>query len=127
MHAPVFLVGSRRGKEKHDVTFNQIKQLFAFETQGKYCAEILFSVNESTKFNFCWMGKTSDDAGEDVYWFGLTPDGKYAFDYPTFEEFSTVKVFDGKSLFEMWDDITVLEINGCDPIEMLTMYLSKRD
>ena len=29
------------------ITFSQIKQLFAFETQGKYCFEVLFSVGES--------------------------------------------------------------------------------
>ena len=109
------------------ITFDQIKQLFEFDTEKKFCTEIAFSVNSNDKFKFCWMGKTSDDAGEDVYWFGLTPDGKYAFDYPKFEEFCSAKVFDGKSLFEIWYDITVLEINGCDPIEMLTMYLSKRN
>ena len=64
------------------ITFNQIKQLFAFETQGKYCVEILFSVNEITRFDSCWMGKMPDKVtAKDVYWFGLTSDGKNAFDY----------------------------------------------
>ena len=45
------------------------------------------------------MGKLPDKKnGRDVYWFGLTSDGKNAFDYATFEDFSTAKVFDGKSL-----------------------------
>ena len=108
------------------ITFNQIKQLFAFETQGKYCVEILFSVNGITRFDSCWMGKMPDKVtAKDVYWFGLTTDGKNAFDYPTFEEFSNAKVFDGKSLVEIWDTVTVEEIDGCDPTERLRHYIGE--
>ena len=57
------------------------------------------------------------------FWFGLTPDGDNAYDYPTFEEFSFAKIFDGKSLMEIWDNIVIEEINGCDPMEMVEMYL----
>ena len=60
---------------------------------------------------------------KDVFWFGLTPDGDNAYDYPTFEEFSFAKIFDGKSLMEIWDNIVIEEINGCDPMEMVEMYL----
>jgi hypothetical protein len=110
------------------ITFAQIKQLFAFETQGKYCVEILFSVHESKKFDCCWMGKLHDKKiGHDVYWFGLTSDGKNAFDYPTFEEFSNAKVFDGKSLIEIWDTVTVEEIDGCHPTERLRDYIGENN
>ena len=110
------------------ITFAQIKQLFAFETKGKYCVEILFSVSESKKFDCCWMGKLHDKKiGRDVYWFGLTADGKNAFDYPTFEEFSSAKVFDGKSLSEIWDTVTVEEINGCEPMERLENYIGENE
>ena len=37
--------------------------------------------------------------------------------HPTFEELSSAKVFGGKSLFELWDDMRVIEINACDPEE----------
>ena len=108
------------------ITFAQIKQLFAFETQGKYCVEILFSVHESKKFHCCWMGKLHrKKIGHDVYWFGLTSDGKNAFDYPTFEEFSRAKVFDGKSLIDIWHTVTVEEIDGCDPTERLRHYIGE--
>ena len=60
---------------------------------------------------------------EDLFWFGLTLDGQNAYDYPTFEEFSSAKIFDGKSLIEIWDNITIIDINGCDPDEMIEMYL----
>ena len=32
-------------------------------------------------------------------------------------------IFDGKSLIEIWDNITIIDINGCDPDEMIKMYL----
>ena len=90
--------------------------MFAFETQGKYCLEIEFSVNGSDKFDNCWMGKLFDKkTKKDVYWFGLTADGSNAFDYPTFEEFASAKVFDGKSLAQIWEEVTVLTVDGCDP------------
>ena len=108
------------------ITFERIKKLFAFETQGKYCVEILFSVKESKKYDCCWMGKLPDKKnGRDVYWFGLTSDGKNAFDYATFEDFSTAKVFDGKSLIEIWDAVIVEEIDGCEPLERLENYIGE--
>ena len=63
---------------------------------------------------------------KDVFWYGLTPDGKNAYDYLTFEEFSSANVFDGKSLLEIWDNIVIEEINGCDPMEMVDIYLSRK-
>ena len=98
------------------ITFDQIKKLFAFNTQGKQCIEIEFSVKGSDKFDNCWMGKFFDrKTKKDVYWFGLTADGSNAFDYPTFEEFASAKVFDGASLSQIWEEVTVLTVDGCDP------------
>lgn len=115
-----------KSEENTMINFAQIKQLFALETEGKYCVEILFSVRESKKFESCWMGKLYDKKiGRDVYWFGLTADGKNAFDYATFEELSNAEVFDGRSLFEIWDTVTVKEIDGCDPAERLSNYIGE--
>ncbi len=106
------------------ITFDQIAQAFTFETRRKYCIEILFSLNGSEKYNYCWMGKTFDKKTKsDLYWFGLTADGKNAFDYSTFEEFSSADVFDGKSLSDIWNKVTVLEIDGCDPMEHIGFYI----
>lgn len=107
------------------ITFDQIKRLFAFDAK-KTCVEILFCVNGYEKFNNCWMGKYFDKKTKSwVYWFGLTEDGKNAFDYPTFEEFSSAKVFIGKSFCEIWDAVTVLEIDGCDPMERIMFYIGE--
>ncbi len=108
------------------IIFDQIKQLMMNKTQGQYCVEILFSIKGSKKYNRCWMGEMPDrETGDDIYWFGLTADGKNAFDYPTFEEFSNAKVFDGKSLVEIWDTVTVEEIDGCEPMERLGDYIGE--
>ena len=107
------------------MTFDEFQKMMSFDTNGKFCIEILFSVKESEKFNQCWMGKMPDqETKNDIYWFGLTPDGTYAFDYSTFEEFASVGVFDGKSLFQIWDVVVIKEIDGCDPKERLDIYLS---
>lgn len=109
------------------MTFELFQKLMSFETKGRLCIEISFAVKGSNKFDYCWMGKLPDEkTKKDIFWYGLTPDGKNAFDYPTFEEFSSADVFDGKSLLEIWDSIKIEEINGCDPMEMAEMYLSKR-
>lgn len=106
------------------MTFELFKKMMSFETKGRICIEILFVVKGSDKFNSCWMGKLPDQATKkDKFWYGLTPDGKNAYDYPTFEEFSSANVFDGKSLLEIWDNIIIESINSCNPMEMIESYL----
>lgn len=101
-------------------TLAQLKQIME-----KYPLEITFKVCGSETFDDCRMGNHLDKStGLNEYWYGLTRDGKNAFEYPTFEEFSSAEVFDGKTLAEIWDDVTLLEINGCDPTEMIEIYLS---
>ena len=107
------------------MTFELFQKLMSFDTKGRSCIEIHFFVNGNGKFDYSWMGKMPDrKTKKDVFWYGLTPDGKNAYDYPTFDEFSSANVFDGKSLLEIWDNIVIEEINGCDPMEMVDMYLS---
>ena len=107
------------------MTSELFKNIMSFDTKDNLCIEIFFKVQGSDKFNSCWMGKLpSKETQKDVFWFGLTPDGKNAYAYSTFEEFSSAEVFDGKSLIEIWDNITIVDINGCDPAEMIEMYLS---
>lgn len=72
------------------------------------------------------MGKLQNqETKEDVYWFGLTPDGKNAYDYKTFEEMKSVKFFDGKNLEEIWEKIQVLSIDGCNPYDEILQNLLK--
>ena len=108
------------------ITFDQFKQLMSFETEGRYCIEIAFSVKDRGKFSSCWMGKTPEEESKaDSYWFGLTEDGNNAFEYRTFEEFVSAKVFDGSSLFEIWNEVIISAIDGCDPEEQILHYIGK--
>ncbi len=95
------------------ITFQEICQVFSIDLKRKYCIEIQFSVLGSEKFISCWMGKMPDrKTKQDIYWFGLTDDGQNAYDYSTFEEMSEAKVFDGKSLKDIWVQIVLLSIDG---------------
>lgn len=108
------------------IPFNQFKQIMAYDLKQKYCIEIEFSVNGSGKFQCCWMGKMPNKKTKAaVYWFGLTLDGMNAYDYPTFEEFSSAKIFDGKSLFDIWNNVNILSIDGCDPSERISVYIGE--
>ena len=109
------------------MTFELFQKLMSFDTKGRFCIEIQFFVKGNEKFADSWMGKMPDrKTKQDVFWYGLTPDGKNAYDYPTFDEFSSANVFDGKSLLEIWDNIVIEEINGCDPMAMVEMYLFEK-
>lgn len=104
--------------------FANIIQLFQSDLQNKSCIEILFEVINSSRFTHCWMGKLPDkETGRDVYWLGLTRDGQGAYDYVSFAEMSEAKVFDGKSLKEIWNDVVLLQIDGCDPEERIMNYI----
>ncbi len=110
------------------ISFDQFRNMMAFDLQNKYCIEIEFSVKGSERFLECGMGKMPDkETGQDIFWFGLGEDGKSGGEYSTFEEFSVAKVFDEKSLVEIWDTVTVLEIDGCDPMERMLDYIEKNE
>ena len=104
------------------LTFEQFKKMMAFDTKGKYCIEVNFALRGSEPFSDCWLGKTPQYAG-DSYWFGLTSDGKHAYDYRTFDEMAAADVFDGKNLQEIWDDMELLSIDGLDPEDRASSYI----
>lgn len=97
------------------ITLSDIKNLWDMNVAG----EIGFCVSGSEEFDNCWMGK--DNSG--VYWFGLTPDSKNEYDFSSFDELINAKVFDGKSLSDVWRGVDVLEIDGCDAEEMAKLRL----
>jgi hypothetical protein len=106
-------------------SFENFAKIFAFDTKGKYCIEIEFSVKGHPKYRSCWMGKLPDEKNKEkeVYWYGLLPDGSEAHSYDNFQDFSSAPVFDGRSLKEIWNKVELLSIDGCDPEERLAVYL----
>lgn len=107
------------------ISFDNIVKLFSFDLKGKCCIEIEFSVNGSTKYQSCWMGKMpcEENPKKESYWYGLVPDGSEAYDYDNFRDFSSASIFDGKSLKEIWGAVDLLSIDGCDPTDRLQAYL----
>lgn len=107
------------------ISYSDIVKLFSFNLEGKNCIEIAFSLKSYPQYQSCWMGKMSDgtDKGKDSYWYGLVPDGSEGYDYDNFKDFSSAPIFDGKSLEQLWSDIEILHIDGCDPEERLKAYI----
>ena len=110
------------------ISFKDITKLFSFDLEGKWCIEIEFSVKGYPKYQSCWMGKTpnKENPEKELYWYGLVPDCSESHDYDNFQVFSSAPVFDGKSLKKVWNRITILSIDGCDPEERISAYLQDR-
>lgn len=84
-------------------------------SDGKNFFENSFYVENSDKYCDCWMGFNQDFS--EPYWFGLTPDGKNSYDFKCAEEMLNAKVFDGRSMKDIWDKIYFISINcisACD-------------
>lgn len=79
-------------------------------SERKNFFEISFYVENSDKFCDCWMGFNKDFS--EPYWYGLTSDGKNGYDFKTAEEMFNAKVFDGRSIKDLWHDIYFTSING---------------
>ncbi len=104
------------------ITFAEITKLFTMNSEDDFCIEINFCVSNEEKYKNCWMGKTKKDKRE-IFWFGLKVDGSEAYDFESFDIFSSAQVFNGKSLKEIWSDIELLSIDGCEPEEIIQEYL----
>ncbi len=111
------------------ITYDDLKKLFSFDTEQKYCFEIDFCVLNDPVYNHSWMGKMPNEKKkeQDLYWFGLVADGSQAYDYDSFEKMCLAPVFNGKCLKELLHEIDIFSINGCDPGEMIHLYLSSMD
>lgn len=105
------------------ISFIDISKLFSVDLEGRFCIEIEFSVKDVSKYQSCWMGKSPDEINNEKYWFGLVPDGSEAYSYKSFKEFASAPVFDGKTLKEIWDNVELWSLDGCDPEERIRVYI----
>ena len=87
--------------------------------------EIEFDVDGSDIYYSSWMGKLIDrKTNREVYWFGLVKGGEQSYDYEIFEDFINDKVFYGeKSLREIWNLISIINLDGASLEEMLDKYI----
>ncbi len=85
--------------------------------KGQYMYENNFYIDGIDKYDDCWIG--FNDQFEEPYWFGITPDGNNAYEYNTADEILNAKVFDGKSMYELWDKVYFYSLNGVDALEWI--------
>jgi len=109
------------------ITFLEFERVMSCDLRKKKepCIEICFDVEDSVNYRDSWMGKMIDkDTGDDVYWFGLVPDGTQAYNFALFDEFANAKVFYAqKSLKEIWSSIFILSLDGGTISETLAYFL----
>ena len=107
------------------ISFEDLTKVFAVSVGKTACIEVEFHLSNSDKYCQCWMGKLYDkEIEKETYWFGLTEDGMNAYEYTSFEEMSQATVFDGESLKDVWNDVEIISIDGCEPVERVEYYLS---
>ena len=97
------------------IAFSDFERLVSIDLskKGDPCIEIYFRVDGNIAYQECWMGKIlQESATKSSFWFGLTPDGSQAYDYDSFEELVSAKVFSSKSLKEIWDSVSILMFGG---------------
>ncbi len=109
------------------ISFEDFKKIMSYDiTKKQSCIEIEFCVDNCETYQTSWLGKMIDkETNKVVYWFGLTEDGLQAYDYDSFDKFSNAKVFNGKSLNEIWNTVSMISIDACDIEGRLQFYLGK--
>ena len=109
------------------LTFNEFQHIMAYNTSAnETCIEIEFSIDNHTEYSAANLGKTVDiKTNEIIYWFGLTEDGSQAYEFDTFEKFSSAKIFQGESIRDIWDLVSFYSIDACEVEERLPFYFSK--
>lgn len=81
--------------------------------------ETNFYIEDDPVYDCCWLGRLD---GEKPYWYGLVHDGTQAYEYATAQELVDSKVFNGRSLREIWSKVRFYSIGSIDPDTWLSRY-----
>jgi len=77
------------------------------------CLEVWFCVDNYPDYQDCWLGKMIErETNLPIYWYGLVEDGSQAYDFLTIDEFLSAKAFQGKSIKDIWDLVSLYSFNG---------------
>lgn len=89
------------------------------------CIEMNFCIDKDTEYKDCWLGKMIDnkESGEELYWYGLVADGSQTYEYDSLEDILNAKVFHGKSLYDVIEDIIWFSLDGSNIEDMLPYYI----
>lgn len=106
-----------------------IKILERDVVRNNTCVEMNFDIDNDDDYSDCWLGKMPDreNHGKESYWFGLAKMDLKAYDYDNLHDFLNAKVFNGKSLREIINNVTWHSFDGCDIEERLPCYLGETD
>ena len=95
------------------------------ELKTEPCIEVEFRVDNDAKYQNACLGKMIDSGTQkELYWYGLTSDGMEAYDYYSIEHFINAKVFNGKSIKEIWELISIISVDASDVKEQILFYKS---
>ena len=98
---------------KNGLTFETFSKIMTCDIIGKQCIEAWFCVNGFERYHSSWLGKLIDkDTQKPVYWFGLEEDGSEAYEFETFEELVSAKVFLNKNIREIWNLLSFFSIES---------------
>ena len=111
------------------ITFNDFQRIMAYDVRkDERRIEVEFYVDDCTEYNDANLGKcVNKDTNGVSYWFGLTEDGLQAYDFNSFEEFVSAKVFKGKSLKDIWNSVSLHTLDACDVEEILPFYFDEKN
>jgi len=113
------------------ITFLEFERLMSYDLNKKSdpCIEIQFDVDGYVDYQDSWMGKMIDkDTKKELYWFGIPGiplEMLKSHDSNSFETFANAKVFDNKSLKEIWNSVSLISIDATNVEEALTFYLEQ--
>lgn len=110
------------------IEFNDLITILKSDVlKNNSCIEMNFRVKNDTEYKNCWVGKMPDDNkfGKEVYWFGLVEDGSQGYEYDTLDDLIQAKVFNGKSLSEIFNKITWNTLDGSGFEERLSDYINE--
>ena len=107
------------------ISFNDFEKAMSYDVvNNNACIEVEFSIEDAEEYTSCWLGKMPDpETSKEIYWFGLVEDGSQAYDFDTFEQFASAKVFRTNCLKELWPLVFIYSIDGCDVEERLPYLL----
>ena len=96
----------------HKILFDDfIKEL----SKDWTCLEVCFYVDNHPDYQDCWLWKMVErETNSIIYWYGLVKDGSQAYDFPTMNEFVDAKIFQDRSLKDIWELISIYSFNGID-------------
>ncbi|QUH20384.1 hypothetical protein [Alkaliphilus sp. B6464] len=102
-----------------------IKILSSDVLKSNSCIEMNFCIDNAVEYEDCWMGKMPDNdtINKEIYWYGLVEDGSQSYNYACFEEILNAKVFNNKSICDIWERVTWYSLDGCNIEEMLQYYI----